>query len=229
MPASEQATAKARVMTMAEPLYRYMLEVGLREPEVLTRLRERTAQLPQAHYQVTPEQGGLMRLLVELMGATRALDIGTFTGYSALAMGLSMPEEAEIVSMDVSREFTHIAREAWREAGVDQRIDLIIGPAENALNMLINMGRQDSFDVALVDADKENYPVYFEKCMTLVRPGGLIAIDNTLWRGRVIDPDDRREKTSVFRSFNKALHDDDRISLAMLPMGDGFTLAMKRR
>ena len=215
-------------MFLPERLYAYMLQVGCREPEVLARLREETAQLAQAHYQISPEEGQLLGFLMEAIGARRAVDIGTFTGYSALVAALSMPEDGRIVSLDTSEEFTAIARKHWQAAGVAERIELRLGPALEGLDRLIAEDGTGQYDFAFIDADKERYDAYYERVLTLLRPGGLAAVDNTLWRGRVIDPENRKAKTEAFRAFNAKLHGDQRVTLVMLPVGDGVTLVRKR-
>ena len=215
-------------MFLPERLYAYMLQVGCREPEVLARLREETAQLAQAHYQISPEEGQLLGFLLEAIGARRAVDIGTFTGYSALVAALSMPQDGRIVSLDTSEEFTAIARKHWQAAGVADRIDLRLGPALESLDRLIAEDGTGRYDFAFIDADKERYDAYYERVLTLLRPGGLAAVDNTLWRGRVIDPENRKAKTEAFRAFNAKLHGDPRVTLVMLPVGDGVTLVRKR-
>lgn len=217
-----------RSLFLPDRLYDYMVGIGCREPAVLARLRAETASLPQAHYQISPEEGQILTLLVELTGARRTLDIGTFTGYSALAVALALPADGQVVTLDISEDFTGIARRFWREAGMDDRIDLRLGPALDGLDALLADGAAGSFDFAFIDADKERYDAYYERSLTLVRPGGLIAIDNTLWRGRVADPDDRRAKTEAFRAFNAKVHGDVRVTPALLPVGDGLTLTRKR-
>ena len=215
-------------MFLPERLYAYMLQVGCREPEVLARLREETAQLAQAHYQISPEEGQLLGFLLEAIGARLAVDIGTFTGYSALVAALSMPEDGRIVALDTSEEFTAIARKHWQAAGVADRIDLRLGPALESLDRLIAEDGSGQYDFAFIDADKERYDAYYERVLTLLRPGGLAAVDNTLWRGRVIDPENHKAKTEAFRAFNAKLHGDERVTLVMLPVGDGVTLIRKR-
>ena len=215
-------------MFLPERIYGYMLQVGCREPSSLARLREETAGLDQAHYQISPEQGQLIGFLLETIGARRTLDIGTFTGYSALVAALSMPEDGRVVALDTSEDFTAIARRHWQAAGVAERIDLRLGPAVESLEALLADGGAGQFDFAFIDADKERYDTYYELALRLLRPGGLAAVDNTLWRGRVADPDDHRDKTESFRAFNAKLQADERIALAMLPVGDGVTLARKR-
>ncbi|MDQ2105274.1 class I SAM-dependent methyltransferase [Azospirillum sp. C340-1] len=213
---------------LPEAIHRYMLGVSLREAPVQAKLRAETATLAEAHYQIAPEEGQILAFLVETTGARRTLDIGTFTGYSALTVALSLPADGRVVSFDVNEQWTALARAAWAEAGVADRIDLRIGPALDGLDTLLADGGSEGFDFAFIDADKENYAAYYERCLRLVRRGGLIAVDNTLWRGRVADPEDRKEKTEAIRAFNAARLDDQRVALCMLPVGDGVTLLRRR-
>jgi len=217
-----------RSMFLPDALYAYLLEAGLREHPALAALRADTAALPQAHYQIAPEEGQLLGFLIELTGARRCLDVGTFTGYSALAMALAGGPAIRVATFDVSEAFTDIARRHWRGAGADARIDLQLGPAAESLRRRIEAGEAETYDLAFIDADKEAYGDYFEACLTLVRPGGLIVVDNTLWRGRVADPDDRRAKTEAMRRFNADRQADRRVGLLIVPMGDGVTILRKR-
>lgn len=213
---------------LTEPLYQYLWASIDREPEVLRQLREETSVLPLARMQIAPDQGQFMALLVKLVGARRVLEIGTFTGYSALAMALAMPADARIVCCDVSVEWTDIARRYWQQAGISERIELHLQPALQTLDALLGQGEAESFDFAFIDADKESYRVYYERCLQLLRPGGLILVDNVLWAGAVIDSGVQDVDTVAIRAFNAQLRDDDRIDLAMVPVGDGLTLAVKR-
>jgi caffeoyl-CoA O-methyltransferase len=217
-----------RTEPLTDEVYDYLIRVSLRETDVLRRLREETAQLEQADMQIGPEQGQLMALLVELLGATRVLEIGTFTGYSALAMALALPESGRVVACDVSEEWTRVARRFWAEAGVSHKIDLRLAPALETLDALLADGRAGDFDFAFIDADKENYATYFERSLELVRVGGLVAIDNVLWSGKVADPEVTDADTQAIRSLNAKLKDDERVSLSLVPIGDGLTLARKR-
>lgn len=213
---------------MPEAIYRYMLDASLRETAIQAKLRAETATMTEAHYQIAPEEGQLLAFLVEMIGARRTLDIGTFTGYSALTVALALPEDGRVVSLDINEQWTAQARAIWSEAKVAGKIDLRIGPALGSLDKLIAEGAGDSFDFAFIDADKENYDAYYERCLRLVRRGGLIVVDNTLWRGRVADPDDRKHKTEAIRAFNAARLNDGRVALCMLPVGDGVTLLRRR-
>jgi len=217
-----------RTIQLTDPLYDYLLSVSLREDDILQRLREETAQDPASVMQIAPEQGQFMALLAELMGATRALEIGVFTGYSALCVARALAPDGSLVACDISETWTAVARRYWRAAGVADRIDLRIAPALNTLNELLAQGREESFDFAFIDADKQNYLQYYELTLNLLRPGGLVVVDNVLWDGAVIDPSDEEADTQAIRVFNNRLADDDRVSLSMIPVGDGLTLARKR-
>jgi len=206
----------------------YIRDVSLREPDVLRRLREETANHPMVSMQISPEQGQFMALLVAMLNARRTLEIGVFTGYSSLAVALALPEDGRVIACDVSEEFTSIARRYWREAGVERKIDLRLRPAVQTLDDLIALGHGGGFDFAFIDADKANYANYYERCLTLIRPGGLIAVDNVLWSGKVADPSVDDEDTRAIRAFNLKLKTDDRIWLSMLPIRDGVTLACKK-
>jgi caffeoyl-CoA O-methyltransferase len=213
----------------ADPeLWDYIRRVSQREPDVLRRLREATASLPQMNYQITPEQGQFMALLIHLIGAKRTLEVGVFTGYSSTAVALALPEDGRIIACDVSEDWTAVARRFWREAGVEHKIDLRLGPAIQTLDKLLAEGHAGAFDFAFIDADKENYDGYYERALQLVRPGGLIGIDNVLWHRRVIDPQVNDADTLAIRTLNEKLHTDDRVWLSMVPIGDGLTLACKR-
>lgn len=216
-----------RSFTVPEDLYRYILSVSLRESDVLRRLREETAQHRHAQMQIAPEQGQLMALLVRLTGARRALEVGVFTGYSSICVAGALPSDGRLIACDVSEEYTSIARRYWREAGVADKIELYLAPALETLDALIADGQLGRFDFAFIDADKANYEAYFQRCLELVRAGGLIAVDNTLWSGAVIDPEDRSADTEAIRVFNESRQADPRIALSLVPIGDGLTLALK--
>jgi len=215
-------------LAITPELSEYIRAVSLREPDVLRRLREETASHPQVNMQISPEQGQFMALLVQMLGARRTIEIGVFTGYSSLAVALALPEDGRVIACDINEEWTSVARRYWREAGMDRKIDLRLRPAVQTLDDLIALGQGGGFDFAFIDADKKNYENYYERCLTLIRPGGLIAIDNVLWYGRVIDPASDDEDTRAIRTFNSKLHRDERVSLSMLPIRDGVTLACKR-
>jgi predicted O-methyltransferase YrrM len=216
-----------KTLSLTNALYAYLVEHSVREPEILQRLRAETGQDRMSMMQIGPEQGQFMQLLVRLMGAKNCLEIGVFTGYSSLAVALVLPADGHIVACDVSEKWTAIARKYWAEAGVADRIDLRIAPALSTLDGLIASGKSGSFDFAFIDADKTNYLGYYERALTLVRPGGLIAVDNTLWGGQVIDKKAKSDDTQAIKQFNDRLRDDLRIHLSLLPIGDGLTLALK--
>jgi predicted O-methyltransferase YrrM len=205
----------------------YLLSVSVREPEILTQLRLETNQHPMGMMQIAPEQGQFMSLLVQLMGAKKTLEVGVFTGYSSLAVALALPADGRIIACDVSEEYTQIARRYWEKAGIAHKIDLRIAPALETLDKLIADGETDSFDFAFIDADKSTYDDYYERCLQLVRPGGLIAIDNVLWSGRVAESEVQDNRTNKIRALNEKLHQDTRVNLSVVPIADGLTLAMK--
>ncbi len=217
-----------RTVTLNESLYDYLLGVSLREPPLLARLREETAALPHAIMQVSPEQGQFMALLAEVLGAKRVIEVGTFTGYSALVVALALPPDGHLITCDVDEEMTAIARRYWGEAGVADRIDLRLGPAVDTLDALLADGAAGTFDLAFIDADKKNYDSYYERTLALLRRGGLMLIDNVLWSGAVADPERRDGDTAAIRALNAKLHGDERVSLSLLPVSDGITLARKR-
>ena len=215
-------------LPLTERLQDYLLANSLREHPALKQLREETSGLPGAGMQIAPEQGQFMALLVELIGARRVLEIGCFTGYSALAMALALPPDGRLITLEVNPEPIEIGRRAWRAAGVAERIEVRLGLALESLDALREDGSADSFDLAFIDADKKSYDAYYERALRLVRPGGLILLDNVLWGGAVADPADRERQTVALRALNAKLHRDERISLALLPLGDGLTVARKR-
>jgi predicted O-methyltransferase YrrM len=206
----------------------YIGNVTLREPDILRRLREETSNHPYVSMQISAEEGQFMGLLIHLLSARRTLEIGVFTGYSSLAVALALPDDGRIVACDISEEWTSIARRYWREAGVERKIDLRLGPALKTLDDLIAQGQGGRFDFAFIDADKGNYLNYYERALVLVRPGGLIAVDNVLWDGKVIDPSVNDADTRAIRAFNESLHHDERVWLSLLPVRDGLTLACKK-
>jgi predicted O-methyltransferase YrrM len=208
-------------------IYQYLLSVSIREPEVLTKLREETAKHPRNIMQISPEQGQFMSLLVQLIGAKKALEIGVFTGYSSLVVALALPPEGKMVACDVSEEYTSIARRYWEQAGVADKIDLRIAPAIATLDKLIAAGETDTFDFAFIDADKSSYDDYYERALKLIRPGGLIAIDNVLWSGLVADSKIQDNRTKKIRALNEKIHQDERVTISMVPIADGLTLARK--
>lgn len=218
----------ATTIAMTEALHGYLLSTTVREPELLGRLRRETARSPAAGMQISPEQGQLMGLLVQLLGARRALEVGVFTGYSSTVVALALPADGELVACDVSEEWTAIARRYWREAGVEAKIRLTLQPALITLDGLLAAGQAGSFDFAFIDADKESYDAYYERCLSLLRPGGLLAVDNALWGGAVADPTDQHASTRALRALNQKISGDARVSSSLVPIGDGLYLARKR-
>ncbi len=205
----------------------YVRDVGIREDADLAALREETARHPAAEMQISPEQGQLMALLVRLLGARKTLDIGVFTGYSAMAVAKAMVPGGTVLALDVSEEFTAVARRHWSKAGVGSRIDLRLQAAARSLQDLVEAGQEGTFDFAFIDADKPNYDCYYEYALKLIRTGGLIAIDNVFRAGNVVDPSDQTDGTVAIRALNKKIHADRRVEATMIPIGDGMTLAMK--
>jgi predicted O-methyltransferase YrrM len=218
----------SRTLSLDDRLYDYLLAVSVREPRVLQELREETAKLPGAGMQISPEQGQLMRLLVELIGARRSIEVGVYTGYSSISVALGLPEDGLLLACDVNAEYTQIARRYWQRAGVEQRVQLELGPALTTLDRRIVDGESGSFDFAFIDADKDNYQAYYERCLQLLRRGGLIAVDNALWGGAVADPQDQKASTLAIRALNSKIGEDPRVSASLLPVGDGLFLVRKR-
>ena len=216
----------ATATPFSDALRQYLLTVGVRESPALIRLREETASDRLAIMQITPEQGAFMALLVELMGVKRYLEIGVYTGYSALSVAQALPADGRVTALDVSQEWTAIARRHWAAAGLAHKIDLRLAPALESLAALRRDPGPASYDLAFIDADKENYPAYYEACLDLVRPGGLIAVDNAFMMGRVLEA--REPGAAAIDRLNRLIRDDARVSIAMLPLGDGLMLARKR-
>ncbi|MFV2055964.1 MAG: class I SAM-dependent methyltransferase [Thiohalomonadales bacterium] len=214
-------------ITLDEPLYNYLLDVSLRETDEQQQLRAETSKLEMSIMQISPDQAQFMALLIKLIAAKRIIEIGTFTGYSALSMALALPQEGYLLACDISEEWTSVGKPYWRQAGVADKIDLRLAPALDTLNTAIEKGDSASFDFAFIDADKENQLEYYEKCLLLVKSGGLIAIDNILWGGSVIDTADQQESTVAIRAFNTFIKNDDRVEISLVPIGDGLTLARK--
>ncbi len=216
-----------RTLCLDEPLYQYLLDVSLRETPLLARLRKETAQLTNAHWQIAPEQGQFMALLVKVLGARRILEVGTFTGYSALCMAQAMGEQGRMICCDLPGPYNEIAERYWHEAGVRERIELRLGPALEELDCLISTGQGGQFDLIFIDADKANYPAYLEQALLLARTGGLILFDNTLWSGRVLQAQPDSADTRAIQALNRSLGEDLRVDLSLLPLGDGLTLCRK--
>ena len=213
---------------LEDTLLAYLRNHSLREPEVLKQLREETLKLPLGVMQVSPEQGQFMALLVRITGATRIVEIGTFTGYSSLVMALALPDSGKLITCDISEDYTNTARQYWQKAGVADRIELKLAPALETLDALLASGQTGTFDMAFIDADKTEYIGYYERCLQLLNSGGLILVDNVLWGGRVARSEVEDSDTNTLRQFNDLLHRDERIGLSMLPVGDGLTIARKR-
>jgi len=227
-PEANEST-EGSVRSVDAALLCYMRRISLREPDVLKRLRAATARLPEAGWETAPEQGQLLAFLIELIGAERVLEIGTFTGYGTLWMARALPSGGRIVTCDLADDFPSVGRPFWNEAGVADRIEQRLGPAADSLQALAAEGWREKFDMAFIDANKKDYDTYFEYALALVRSGGLIVIDNIFWHGAVLDQQDRRKSTRAIRALNKKLHRDPRVSLTVLPLDDGFTLARKRQ
>ena len=209
-------------------LRKYLLDVSCRESEILKDLRQETSYLKESQMQISPEQGSFLSILVNIIGAKKTLDIGVFTGYSSLAVASQLPIGGEVTACDTNIEWTDIAKKYWKLAGVEKKINLVLGPAKKTLDKLIIDGAESTYDFSFIDADKINYHIYFERSLKLLRVGGVIAIDNVLWGGKVMDNNDNDPATRAIRSFNQKLFVDERVSISMLPIGDGLTLAIKK-
>ena len=217
-----------RMKTISASLLSYLRKTSLRETDVQNELRQVTDKLPESGWAVSPEQGQFLALLVQMTGAKNILELGTFTGTSSLAMGLALPIDGQIVTCDMEPDYTNIARNYWIKAGIDKKIELRLGPALSTLDELIKEGPEDYFDMAFIDANKKDYDHYYERVLTLIRPGGLIVIDNVFWSGRVLDKNNHEKSTSSIRKLNKKILNDQRVSVSMLPLNDGVTLIWKR-
>ena len=216
-----------RTLSIDDRIYDYLCDVSINESELLRQLREETAEIEYSVMQISPEQGQFMSLLIKLMGAKRAIEIGTFTGYSSICIASAMPEDGKLICCDISPQWTDIAETYWVLAELENKIDLYTQPAEQTLQMLLDDGAEKSFDFVFIDADKQNYLVYYEMALDLLRKGGMIAVDNTLWSGAVADPENSEAGTRAIRRFNEMLKDDDRVSQSLLTIGDGLTLILK--
>ena len=214
-------------INLTESVYRYYKEISLREPQVLKKLREETLQTNASQMQISPEQGQFMRLLIEILGAKKTLDIGTFTGYSALSVAMALPSDGKVFACEINPEWISIANHYWQLAAIKEKIILNLGPALETLDRLIAQGESNTFDFIFIDADKKNYINYYEKSLTLLRPGGIIAIDNVLWNGRVAEPSVNDSNTNAIRTLNQIILADERVNISMLPIGDGLTLVRK--
>lgn len=216
-------------LNLSPAVYRYLTDISLRESDVLAMLRQETSKLANvAVMQISPEQGQFMHLLLQLMQARKTLDIGTFTGYSALAAAMALPDDGKVIACDINADWTSIASKYWKMGGVSDKIELRLGPAVETLQNMIDQGEAETFDFAFIDADKANYSNYYDLAYQLIRQGGLIAVDNVLWDGKVADPDDHDQSTEAIRALNKKILKDDRVTISMLPIGDGLTLALKK-
>lgn len=217
-----------QTLALNDSIYKYLLEHSLRETSVLKALREETMSLDMARMQIAPEQGQFMALLVSMLGAKNIIEVGVFTGYSTLCMAQALPEGGRVVACDLSEDWTNIARKYWQEARVADKIDLRLAPAKETLQAMLAKGEQGQYDFAFIDADKESYTTYYEQCLELLRPGGVIAVDNVLWGGNVADSGINDEETLAIRALNQHIHQDQRVELSLVPIGDGLTLARKK-
>ncbi|MEM7062771.1 MAG: class I SAM-dependent methyltransferase [Cyanobacteria bacterium P01_B01_bin.77] len=218
-----------QILNLTENLHNYLLSVGVRDSEILQELRVENEQHPRAVMQIAPEQGQFMGFLVQLLGVKKALEVGVFTGYSSLIVAMALPTDGQLIACDISDEYTAMARKYWEKAGVAHKVDLRIAPALETLDQLIAEGHSNSFDFAFIDADKSNYDNYYERALQLVRPGGLIAVDNVLWSGRVAAPTEQQDnRTKHIQALNEKIHGDERVSMSLIPIADGLMLAMKR-
>ena len=217
-----------RTLNLTDQLYNYILDRSLRELPEQKALREETAKLEWAKMQISPEQGQFMQLMAKLINAKKVIEIGTFTGYSSLAVALALPDDGHLIACDISEEWTAIARRYWQRAGVAHKIDLRIAPAQQTLNGLLDEAKDGSFDMVFIDADKTGYDAYYEASLKLLRSGGLLLIDNTLWSGTVADDSIDDSDTVALRELNKKIHRDERVEMSLLPISDGLTLVMKK-
>ncbi|MFN0043201.1 MAG: class I SAM-dependent methyltransferase [Alphaproteobacteria bacterium] len=218
----------SRTLNLDDRLIDYLRSVSVKDTPILAKLRAETAKQKMAVMQISPEQGQFMALLVELMGARRTIEVGTFTGYSALVVAMALPAQGRVVACDVSEEWTSIGRRHWAEAGVAHKIDLRLGPAAKTLDAMIESGESALYDFAFIDANKEDYDAYYERCLVLLRQGGIVAIDNVLWSGKVADDKAHDKDTDAIRALNAKIAEDSRVTSCMLPIGDGLTLCRKR-
>jgi len=217
-----------KTISLTESVSKYLLDVTVNEPPVLRDLREETQKMRGANMQIAPEQGQFMRLLVEILGAKRCLEVGVYTGYSSISVALALPADGLLIACDVNPETSNIAKRYWEEAGILRKMQLELRPASETLSRLIDLQQEGSFDFAFIDADKESYDIYYELCLTLIRRGGLIAIDNALWDGRVADPSAKDSSTIAIREINAKVAADSRVSSSLIPIGDGLLLARKK-
>lgn len=217
-----------KTLNLTDELYQYLLKVSLHETELMAELRKETAKLSMSEMQVSPEQGQFMALLAKLLDTRQVIEVGTFTGYSTLAIAQALPADGKVIACDVSEEWTSMAMRYWEQAGIVDKIDLRLAPALKTLDGLLQEERAGDFDMAFIDADKENYLNYYERCLELLRPGGLIMVDNVLWGGSVVDVSNQKSDTVAIREFNEHIQHDSRVDISLVPIGDGLTLARKR-
>ena len=217
----------SEILSYTSNLRQYVWQYGLREHPALKELRTETEKLPSSMMQICPEQGALMGNLIRLIAAKRTIEVGTYTGYSAMAVALALPDDGEVLACDVSEEWTSIGKKAWEKAGIANKINLQLAPASNTLDALLAEGKEGSFDFAFIDADKTNYQIYYEQCLKLIRQGGVIVIDNVLWGGAVTDSNRNDADTEAIRELNQFIATDERVSISMIPVGDGLTVAVK--
>ena len=217
----------SEIFSYTSNLRQYVWQYGLREHPALKELRTETEKLPSSMMQICPEQGALMGNLIRLIAAKRTIEVGTYTGYSAMAVALALPDDGEVLACDVSEEWTSIGKKAWEKAGIANKINLQLAPASNTLDALLAEGKEGSFDFAFIDADKTNYQIYYEQCLKLIRQGGVIVIDNVLWGGAVTDSNRNDADTEAIRELNQFIATDERVSISMIPVGDGLTIAVK--
>ncbi len=217
-----------KTLNLTDALQDYLLGVSLRETPVMQRLREETSGMEMARMQIAPEQGQFMALLAQLIGARHCIEVGVFTGYSSLCVASALPADGRLIACDVSAEWTQVAQRYWQEAGVAQRIDLRLAPALETLAGLLSDGRQNSFDLAFIDADKTSYDGYYEHCLQLLRPGGLLLIDNVLWGGAVVHENSGDEDTRAIQALNRKIHTDQRVDICLVPIADGLFMVRKR-
>jgi predicted O-methyltransferase YrrM len=217
-----------QTINLTDDLYNYLLSISLRESELLANLRAETAQHERSSMQMSPDEGQFLAFLIKLIGAKRTIEVGVYTGYSSLWLALALPDDGHLIACDVNEQWTSIARRYWQAAGIEHKIDLHLAPAQETLQKLLDNGQQNRFDFVLIDADKENYAIYYEQCLQLVRPGGLIVVDNVLWYGRVVDDSIQDKGTQAIRAINKKLHSDTRVDISLVAVGDGVTLLRKR-
>lgn len=218
----------AQHLQINDALIEYVRASSSPEPDYIAKLRHETAQDPAARMQITPELGNFLGILIRILGARRCIEVGVFTGYSSLSVARALPDDGHLIACDVSENWTTVARRYWREAGLEKKIDLRLAPALETLDGLLAQGEAGKFDFGFIDADKANYLAYFERLMQLLRPGGLLVVDNVLWHGRVVDPRQNDIDTAAIRTFNAKLRSDPRVHLCLLPLGDGITLALKK-